>query len=104
VGFKFTVLEKPKSKLETKNDNDIKHLNGDLFTIEGLSDKQLWRITRHKEFISTYGSLAKGESGRDWAAFSECLINEIKKDPSVFSKKRPIREYLDRPNGEYDFS
>ena len=101
IGFKFKVLEK--SKLETKFDN-IKELNGDLFTIEGLSDKQIWRITRHKEFISTYNVIAKGDAAKSWSAYSECLVNEIKKDPSQFSKKRPIREYLDKPNSEYDFS
>ena len=103
LGFKFTVLEKPKPKVEIKKDS-IEEKNGDLFTIDGLSDKQLWRITRHKEFISKYSHMAKGDAGKDWKAYSNFLVNEIKKDASRFSQKRPIREYLDRPDSEYDFS
>ena len=78
--------------------------NGDLFTIDGLSDKQLWRISRHKEFISTYSGLAKGDAGKNWTAYSDFIVGEIKKDPSKFSKKRPIREYLDGNEADYDFS
>lgn len=103
IGFTFTVVEKTKPKEQDKNHN-IKELNGDLFTIEGLSDKQLWRITRHKEFMSAYGSMAKGEAGRNWIAYSDFMVNEIKKDHTRFSKKRPIREYLDGLDGDYDFS
>ncbi len=103
IGFKFIVLEKKKPKEQAKND-DIKELNGDLFTIEGLSDKQLWRITRHKEFMNTYGSMAKGEAGRNWTVYSDFMVNEIKKDHTRFSKKRPIREYLNGTDGDYEFS
>ena len=78
--------------------------NGDMFTIDGLSDKQLWRISRHKEFISTYSRLAKGDAGKSWSAYSDFIVGEIKKDASKFSKKRPIREYLDGNEEEYDFS
>ena len=101
IGFKFTVLGN--SKAETKNE-DIKESNSDLSTIEGLSDKQLWRITRHKRFISAYSSLAKGDTGKNWTAYSDFLVGEIKKSPSSFNAKKPIRWYLDRPNSEYDFS
>ena len=103
TGFKFTVLEKPKPKtgqIVESRDAD----NGDMFTIDGLSDKQLWRISRHKEFISTYSGLAKGDAGKNWSAYSDFIVSEIKKDASKFSKKRPIREYLDGNEAEYDFS
>ena len=62
----------------------------DMFTIDGLTDKQLKRIVLHKEFISTYGGLATGDNGRDWKLFTEFMVNEIKKNPSNFSKKKPI--------------
>ena len=75
-----------------------------MFTIDGLSDKQLWRISRHKEFISTYSGLAKGDAGKNWSAYSDFIVGEIKKDASKFSKKRPIREYLDGNEVDYDFS
>ena len=62
------------------------------------------RISRHKEFISTYSGLAKGDAGKSWSAYSDFIVGEIKKDASKFSKKRPIREYLDGNEEEYDFS
>ena len=103
VGFKFVVREKSKPKTgqvaESRNVD-----NGDLFTIDGLSDKQLWRISRHKEFISTYSGLAKGDAGKNWSAYSDFIVGEIKKDASKFSKKRPIREYLNGNEADYDFS
>ena len=103
VGFKFVVREKSKPKTgQVAESRDVN--NGDLFTIDGLSDKQLWRISRHKEFISTYSGLAKGDAGKNWTVYSDFIVGEIKKDPSKFSKKRPIREYLDGNEADYDFS
>ena len=103
IGFKFIVHEKPKTKAEqVDKPRDVD--NGDMFTIDGLSDKQLWRISRHKEFISTYSGLAKGDAGKNWSAYSDFIVGEIKKDASKFSKKRPIREYLDGNEADYDFS
>ena len=103
VGFKFVVREKSKPKTgQVAESRDVD--NGDLFTIDGLSDKQLWRISRHKEFISTYSGLAKGDAGKNWLAYSDFIVGEIKKDASKFSKKRPIREYLDGNEADYDFS
>lgn len=105
IGFKFKVLakSKPSNHLQEKNVSRDTH-TADMFTIDGLSDKQLWRISRHKEFIRTYSSLAKGDAGKNWSAYSDFLVSEIKKDASKFSKKRPIREYLDGDEEEYDFS
>ena len=74
-----------------------------MFTIDGLSDKQLKRIVLHKGFISTYGSLATGDNGRDWKLFTEFMVNEIKKNPSKFSQKKPIREYLNGKDGDYEY-
>ena len=71
---------------------------------DDIFDKQLWLISRHKEFISKYSGLAKGDAGKSWSAYSDFIIDEIKKDASKFSKKRPIREYLDGSEEEYDFS
>lgn len=100
IGFKFVIKEKPK-----KTENNQRYPNtSDMFMIDGLTDKQLWRISRHKEFISTYSSLAKGDAGKSWSAYSDFIVDEIKKDASKFSKKRPIREYLDGSEEDYDFS
>lgn len=100
IGFKFVVKEKPKKTENNQRDPNT----SDMFMIDGLTDKQLWRISRHKEFISTYSSLAKGDAGKSWSAYSDFIVGEIKKDASKFSKKRPIREYLDGSEEEYDFS
>src|SRR5699024_3331756 len=103
TGFKFVVHEQKKPKsgpvAETRDVD-----NGDMFTIDELSDKQLWRIRGHKEFISAYSGLAKSDAGKNWTAYSEFIVREIKKDASKLSKKRPIREYLDRSEEDYDFS
>lgn len=102
IGFKFKVLQKDKPK-KKKEDNQRDPDNGDMFTIDGLSDKQLIRITRHLEFIRTYSYLAKGEAGKDWNKFSEFMINEIKNNPDKFNKKRPIREYLNGKDEDYQY-
>lgn len=100
IGFKFVIKEKPKKTENNQRDPNT----SDMFMIDGLTDKQLWRISRHKEFISTYSSLAKGDAGKSWSAYSDFIVGEIKKDASKFSKKRPIREYLDGSEEDYDFS
>ena len=91
--FKFKVKkDKKKTVLEAeKRDTD----NGDVFTVEGLSDKQLGRIARNSQFITDYNHMvsptsAAGQSDNGWE-FE--MINRLKKDPSQF-KKRPIRDYL----------
>ncbi|MBE0407985.1 replication initiation protein RepM [Psychrobacter sp. AOP22-C1-22] len=100
IGFKFKVLEKTNKK-EASIERDS--ANGDMFTVDGLSDKQLKRIVLHKGFISTYGRLATGDNGRDWKLFTEFMVNEIKKDPSKFSQKKPIREYLNGKDDDYQY-
>ena len=68
----------------------------DMFTVEGLNDKQLGRIARNPQFITDYNHMvsptsAAGQSDSGWE-FE--MTNRLKKDPSQF-KKRPIRDYLD---------
>jgi len=95
VGFKFKVLakEKPK-KVKQEGDRDIN--TADMFTIDGLTDKQLGRIARNKQFIADYNHLVSSASpaGQDPAAWEFEMINRLKKDPSQFGK-RLIRSYLD---------
>lgn len=94
VGFKFTVKDKPKSKkvLEAKRDPHT----SDMFTVEGLSDKQLGRIARNPSFVADYNDLVSSTSaaGQDLKAWEFEMINRLKKDASQFGK-RPIREYLE---------
>lgn len=104
IGFKFKIITKSKPKQPQERTLNRDDHTADMFTIDGLSDKQLWRISRHKEFISMYSGLAKGDAGKNWSVYSDFIVGEIKKDASKFSKKRPIREYLDGNEGDYDFS
>lgn len=88
TGFKFMFKPKKTNKKEVDIGRDAN--TADMFTIDGLTDKQLKRIVLHKEFITTYGSLATGDNGRDWKLFTEFMVNEIKKNPSKFSQKNPL--------------
>ena len=94
TGFKFTVHEKMKTK--TDKISKLYDLDtADMFTVDGLNDKQLGRIARNPAFIADYNHLVKstspaGQNPNDWE-FE--LINRLKKDASQF-KKRPIRDYL----------
>lgn len=94
-GFKFTVNEKPKPK---KEQSDIKSDNGDLFTIEGMSDKQLARIARSPQFKADYNHLISPSSSinNDYTgqAWVNHFVAELKRNPLKFSK-RPIKDYLD---------
>ena len=93
VGFSFTVLEKTRVK-EVRVERDS--TNGDMFTVDGLSDKQLGRIARNKQFMADYNHLVSSTSpaGQNSQAWEFEMINRLKKDPSQFNK-RPIRDYLD---------
>lgn len=96
VGFKFKVLEKDKPKNTKKAGQKRDNATADMFTIEGLSDKQLGRIARNKQFIADYNHLVSSTSpaGQDPREWEFEMINRLKKDVSQF-KKRPIKDYLD---------
>lgn len=93
VGFKFKVLAKT-----TKNnkDYDIKADNSDLFTIDNYTDAQLRRITRNPKFIKDYSDRISPSSdlNKDMNLWSAHFVDEIKKDPSKFSKQS-FKSYLD---------
>ena len=95
IGFKFTVHEKPKAKTD-KVDKLRDVDTADMFTIEGLNDKQLGRIVRNPAFMAEYNHLVTPTSpaGQSQQGWEFEMINRLKKDASQF-KKRPIRDYLD---------
>ena len=94
IGLKFTV--KPKAKpqkiLAEKRDQNT----ADMFTIDGLNDKQLGRIARNPMFMADYNHLVNSTSpaGQNTKAWEFEMINRLKKDASQF-KKRPIKDYLE---------
>ena len=94
IGFKFKVLVKDKPK--SVKQAGVRDLNtADMFTVEGLSDKQLSRIARNPSFMADYNHLVSSTSpaGQDARAWEFEMINRLKKDATQFGK-RPIREYL----------
>ena len=93
IGLKFTV--KPKAKLiktlEVKRDPHT----ADMFTIDGLNDKQLGRIVRNPAFIAEYNHLVSPTSpaGQSQQGWDSEMVKRLKEDASQFAK-RPIKDYL----------
>lgn len=96
TGFTFKFkMKRDKKKIATevvKRDVD----NGDMFTIEGLSDKQLGRIARNPKFKTDYNHLVSPSSPANHSddAWMYEMLNRFKKNPSQFDK-RPIKDYLE---------
>ena len=96
TGFKFKVLTKDNPK-DTKQDDIGRDVNtADMFTVEGLNDKQLGRIVRNPAFMAEYNHLVSPTSpaGQSQQGWEFEMLNRLKKDASQFSK-RPIKDYLE---------
>ena len=94
TGFTFTFKEKSKPKAKGGEVNrDGK--TGDLFSIEGLSDAQLARVARNKQFIADYNHMVSPNSSAnsDINEWVREMVKQLKAKPEQFSK-RPIEEYL----------
>lgn len=100
TGRKFTHLVlkfKPKKKNAiTAKDVFRDPDTVDMFTVDGLNDKQLGRIARNPAFIAEYNHLVSPTSpaGQSQQGWEFEMVNRLKKDPTQFNK-RPIREYLE---------
>ncbi len=94
IGFTFTVHEKPKAKVEVVSERDAS--TADMFTVDGLNDKQLGRIARNPAFMAEYNHLVSPTSpaGQSQQGWEFEMVNRLKKNPTQFNK-RPIREYLE---------
>jgi hypothetical protein len=92
--FKIKVKQDKSQKIDGLLSTSAK--NGDLFTVEGLSDKQLGRIARNPQFVADYNHLVSSTSpaGQDTKMWEFEMVNRLKKDASQFTKC-PIRDYLD---------
>lgn len=100
TGRKFTHIELKFKKKKTK-DKAFEGIprdpnSGDMFTVDGLSDKQLGRIARNSQFIADYNHLVSSTSpaGQNSQAWEFEMINRLKKNPAQFNKC-PIRDYLE---------
>lgn len=94
TGFSFTFKPKKAKVNEANIQRDID--TADMFTVDGLSDKQLGRIARNPSFMADYNHLVSSTSpaGQDAKAWEFEMVNRMKKDAKQFDK-RPIRDYLD---------
>lgn len=94
TGFTFRFkVKKDKKKIGAKVTDD--DANDDMYTIDGLNDKQLGRIARNPSFVADYNELVSSTSpaGQDMKVWEVEMIKRLKEDALQF-KKRPIREYL----------
>jgi hypothetical protein len=67
-----------------------------MFTVEGLSDKQLGRIVPNPVFVADYNHLVTptSPSRQSQKVWEFEMFNRLKKDASQFTKL-PIRDYLE---------
>ena len=98
VGFVFTSKMKKPPKPLIKNAKKIASShNADMYTIDGLSDAQLSRITRNPKFCQDFGHLVSPSSNlnTDMNAWSVEFVKRIRENHDQFNIKRPIRTYLE---------
>ena len=98
TGRKYTHLEfiiKVKAKATTAHQNERDDKTGDLFSIDGLSDAQLARIARNKQFIADYNHMISPQSNtnNDMNEWVRVMVAKMKTDIKLFSKK-PLNDYL----------
>lgn len=94
TGFTFRFkVKKDKKKIVAEVAGD--DTNNDMYTIDGLNDKQLGRIARNPSFVADYNELVSSTSpaGQDMKVWEVEMIKRLKEDALQF-KKRPIKEYL----------
>ena len=94
TGFKFRVLPTDKSKkVKIEASRDVN--TADMFTVDGLNDKQLRRIACNPSFMADYNDLVSSTSpaGQSIKAWETEMVDRLKKDASQF-RKRPIKDYL----------
>jgi plasmid replication initiation protein len=91
--LEFTIKQKPsKATAHHKQRDDT---TADLFSINNLSDAQLARIARNKQFIVDYNHLISPQSNanNDTNEWVKVMVARLKTNPNDFNK-RPISEYL----------
>lgn len=97
TGRKYTHLEfiiKVKDKA-TAHRTQRDDTTGDLFSIDGLSDAQLARIARNKQFIADYNHIISPQSNanNDMNEWVRVMVTKMKTDIKLFNKK-PLNNYL----------
>ena len=99
TGRKYThlefVIKEKTTKTTTAHQNERDDTTGDLFSIGGLSDAQLARIARNKQFERDYNHMISPQSNanNDINEWVKVMVARLKTSPNDFNK-RPISEYL----------
>ena len=93
TGFTFTFKQKASKATAQASQRDEK--TGDLFSINNLSDAQLARIVRNKQFERDYNHMISPQSNanNDINEWVRVMVARLKTSPNDFNK-RPISEYL----------
>ena len=93
TGFIFTFKQKP-SKATTAHQNERDGTTIDFLT-DNLTDKQLERIARNKQFITDYNHLisANSTANKNENEWVRVMVEKMKTDISLFNKK-PLINYL----------
>ena len=93
TGFIFTFKQKASKATAQQIKRD--DTTGDLFSIGGLSDAQLARIARNKQFIADYNHLisANSTANKNENEWVRVMVEKMKTDISLFNKK-PLIDYL----------
>ena len=91
IVFSFENIDE--RKVITKTTDTAKENTIDLFS--GLTDKQLERIARNKQFIADYNHLISPQSNanNDINEWVKVMVTKMKTDIKQFSKK-PLNDYL----------
>lgn len=92
VGFKFSFKQKAKATTAHQQRDDK---TGDLFSVNGMSDAQLARIARNKQFMADYNHLISPQSNanNDMNEWVKVMVTKMKSDIKLFNK-RPLNDYL----------
>ena len=88
TGFTFTFKEKSKPKVKA-DEVSRDEATGDLFSIGGLSDAQLARITRNEQFKKDYGDMVSPNSlaNTDAQEWTKEMVKRLKATPELFTKE-----------------
>lgn len=91
TGFTFTFKQKASKATAHQNERDGTTID---FLTDNLTDKQLERIARNKQFIADYNHMITPQSNannmNDWV---NVMVAKMKTDIKLFDK-RPLNDYL----------
>lgn len=92
TGFKFSFKQKASKATAHQNERDGTTID---FLTDNLTDKQLERIARSKQFMADYNHLISPQSNanNDINEWVNVMVAKMKTDIKLFSKK-PLNDYL----------